>query len=109
MIYMKALSTTILIVVTAVVILVAALVLLTIFGGGVGTVTEVTKLRSNCITQCTMTCSTMNVMPPTWSSMGCDKLAQSIDKQKDCHCCENGQVWDATKSECKTPEAPKPA
>jgi len=64
---MKALSTSILIVVTAVVILVAALVVLTIFGGGVGTVTTVSSFRSQCATQCQMTCKMGGALPPTWS------------------------------------------
>ena len=63
---MKALSTTILIVVTAVVILVAALVLLTIFGGGVGTVGTLTSFRTQCATQCSITCK-LGGVPPTWN------------------------------------------
>src|SRR4030042_4908837 len=63
---MKALSTTILIVVTAVVILVAALVMLTIFGGGVGTIGTVTSFRSQCATQCQLTCKMGGALPPTW-------------------------------------------
>ena len=63
---MKALSTSIVIVVTAVVILVAALVILTIFGGGMGTVGTLTSFRTQCITQCQITCK-MNAMPPTWT------------------------------------------
>jgi hypothetical protein len=63
---MKALSTTILIVVTAVVILVAALVVLTIFGGGMGNVTTLTSFRTQCATQCQMTCKMGGALPPTW-------------------------------------------
>ncbi|MCX6814043.1 MAG: hypothetical protein NTY20_00095 [Candidatus Aenigmarchaeota archaeon] len=101
---MKALSTTILIVVTAVVILVAALVVLTIFGGGVGNVAEMTKLRNNCIIQCTMTCTTMGSMPPTWSAIGCDKAEPTISHTTDCKCkCESGQVWCEAKKSCATP------
>jgi len=62
---MKALSTTILIVVTAVVILVAALVVLTIFGGGIGNVSTLTNVETQCRTQCAVTCK-MGGLPPTW-------------------------------------------
>jgi len=91
---MKALSTTILIVVTAIVILVAALVVLTIFSGGIGNVGEITSQKNNCITQCTMTCQTMNSMPPTWDASGCGSLG--IDKENTCHCCPTGKVWCVT-------------
>ena len=62
---MKALSTTIIIVVTAVVILVAALVVLTIFSGGIGTVSTLTNFKTQCITQCQLTCK-LGALPPTW-------------------------------------------
>ena len=93
---MKALSTTILIVVTAVVILVAALVVLTIFGGGVGTVGTLTSFRSQCITQCQLTCK-MGSLPPTWYAMvnvqgigqtSCS--AQVTNLQNDCGCTGTG-------------------
>jgi len=95
---MKALSTSILIVVTAVVILVAALVVLTIFGGGVGNVSQIAEKRNNCMTQCRMTCETMNAMPPTWQASGC-KEAGAVDT--DCHCCPTaGQRWCAKTNGC---------
>lgn len=97
---MKALSTTILIVVTAVVILVAALVVLTIFGGGISNVAEITNQKNNCITQCTMTCQTMNAMPPTWSASGCGQFTD-INPETICHCCPSGKVWCST--QCKAP------
>ncbi|MEM5812260.1 MAG: hypothetical protein QXN71_03800 [Candidatus Aenigmatarchaeota archaeon] len=93
---MKALSTTILIVVTAVVILVAALVLLTIFGGGIGQVSSLTSFRSQCITQCQMTCK-MGSLPPTWGMTvnvqgvgptSCDNEIK--DEEKECGCTGTG-------------------
>ena len=94
---MKALSETIIIVVTAVVILVAALVILTIFGGGVGNVSTLTNFKSQCLTQCSMTCK-MGALPPTWTtqvSVGDTKTTCATAVGKDCIACcgASGGVW----------------
>ena len=96
---MKALSTTIIIVVTAVVILVAALVVLTIFSGGMGSVSQLADKRNNCLTQCSVTCQTMNEMPPTWAATGCNQFTDITREM--CHCCATGEVRCGTV--CKAP------
>lgn len=110
---MKALSTTILIVVTAVVILVAALVMLTIFGGGVGTVSTLTSFRTQCATQCSMTCK-LGSVPPTWNvkttvqgtTQSCHDMFQSDCASTECGGCPTGQP-PCTKANgiCMTPSS----
>lgn len=107
---MKALSTTILIVVTAVVILVAALVVLTIFGGGVGSVSTLTSFKTQCATQCQMTCK-LGGVPPTWnvkSTIQGQTKSCHDEFPSDCASAECGSVTTTTTSTtqgcCKYPK-----
>jgi hypothetical protein len=77
---MKALSTPLLIVVTAIVLLVVAIVVIMVFIQGVGDANAYVAYKSNCITQCTMSCK-IGSMPPTW---GLKAYVPSLGKDTSC-------------------------
>ena len=64
---MKAMSQTMYLVVAAIVIMVTALVVIVIFWQGVTPAIGLTEAKSMCQTQATISCTSMNQMPPTWN------------------------------------------
>ena len=77
---MKAMSQTIYIVVAAVVIIVTGILVLAIFQGALAPAVGLTEAASLCQTQATLSCNSMNQMPPTWNT----KNMKTTDGMKSC-------------------------
>jgi len=104
---MKALSTTILIVVSAVVILVAALVVLTIFGGGMGQVSTLTKFKNNCLLQAKTSCSSLGTLPPTWDlEVSVGGKVTTCQKETQCNDCKCSSLKSEENSEQSSGDTP---
>ena len=65
---MRGLHTSLIIVVAAIVILVVALIVLTIFGVGIGGVSDYLTQRNICVSTYTSSCSVTGTEPPNWNS-----------------------------------------
>lgn len=63
---MKAMSQTMYLVVAAIIIMVTAVVVIAIFWQGITPAIGLTEAASLCQTQATISCTSMNQMPPTW-------------------------------------------
>ncbi len=86
------------VVVAAIVILIVALIILTIFGVGIGGVSDYLTQRSICVSTYTSSCSVTGTEPPTWNSQmqvnedgsivykSCDDLIQCSCTDREATC-----------------------